>query len=96
MPHNPDRKGYEFPKRIKKLVIERSNRMCEWPQGCLERGRFIDHITSIKISRLLNGGIPDPSIKSEENAQYLCDWHNKAKTFIENWMTLQLEKQIAS
>lgn len=92
------RQNFEFTKGVRKKVRQRSNKNCEWAEGCNDRGEIFDHFTSIGISRLLNyddGMMPEKeAIKSEDNALYLCIWHNRLKTHIEQWMYRQLKKQI--
>lgn len=91
-----ERKGFEFDKGVKQYVYQRAKGRCEWvPEKCKDRATSIDHITSIAISALLNGGRPDKIVKTPSNAQALCDWHNRFKTYVENWMTRQLQIQVS-
>lgn len=84
------RSGYEFSGRVKQLARERAQGMCEHPEGCPhQNNNTVDHLTAICIGRRL--GMERGILRSLDNAQMLCDEHDREKQIEERWIKQQLD-----
>ena len=84
------RKGFEFSKHVKELAKERAYGMCEHPLGCPHRNNgIVDHVLAISIGKRV--GREKQYLKSLDNAQLLCDEHDRIKQLRERWILRQLD-----
>ena len=73
------RQGCEFSRSVKELARSRSQGFCEYPGGCeMPHDNTVDHLTGCFLGQLL--GMERWVLRSLENAQMLCTYHNETKT----------------
>lgn len=93
MSERAHRRGAEFSRATRQIALQRAGGRCEYPLGC-ERPHdgTLDHLTGCMLGQLL--GMERRIIRSLENAQFLCSYHNRLKTEEENYYIAQLTRMI--
>jgi hypothetical protein len=84
MSERQHRRGAEFSRLTRQMALKRARGRCEYPQGCdRPHDGTLDHLTGCMLGRLL--GMERTVLKSLDNAQFLCSYHNRLKTDQENY-----------